>query len=358
MKNNKYNLLFKTGDAEIRALEKSDIRSKNLFPIIEITRGRKSKTDQIGLISKRIKKIEAIFENRDICIDLTTDKELSNPEIDNMYSYSNGYEEWIYFLTKLKQQQTFSSISPTILVDTSDPDLENNLLSQVKSLYKEFDNIVYRNNLSDDGYIDDINTISQYINSNDKHKFTFILDCEYVPVGAINNTIEVLNARINKIRDIIPGTKFIVVSTSFPRYVSDIGNDDYDIFPVDEIRIHDGLNDSNIEYGDYGSINPVRNDTITMARGWIPRIDIPTPDGIYYYRLRKKGYGDDYSATYSAVAKKVISDNKFPSDYNDNWGIKQVIMCSNGDSPGASPGFWISVRMSVFIDMQLKRLHN
>ncbi len=94
-----------------------------------------------------------------------------------------------------------------------------------------------------------------------------------------------------------------------------------------------------------------------MARGWIPRIDIPTLTGIYYYRLRKKGYGDDYSATYSAVAKKVISDNKFPSDYNDNWGIKQVIMCSNGDSPGASPGFWISVRMSVFIDMQLKRLH-
>ena len=30
----------------------------------------------------------------------------------------------------------------------------------------------------------------------------------------------------------------------------------------------------NVIYGDYASINPTRNDTITMARGWIPRIDV------------------------------------------------------------------------------------
>ena len=43
---NKYSLLLKTGDAEIRAAKHFTTLS-NLLPIIELTRGRKSKNDKI-----------------------------------------------------------------------------------------------------------------------------------------------------------------------------------------------------------------------------------------------------------------------------------------------------------------------
>ncbi len=352
---NKYNLLLKTGDAEIRALEKSQFDTSKIFPIIELTRGRKSKYDQVGLISKRIERLSKIFSNQSICIDLTTSEELSNSQIEELYTSVDGYSNWINFLTNLNDKEYFKEIVPTILVDTEDETLEENLLKQVKSLTKTFSKIAYRNNILDDGYYDDIEVFAEYINKKKKNDFIFILDCEYVPSGATRNIAELAKARIKKVKSLIPNTKVIIVSTSFPRYVSDIGNDNYDIFPILEINIFNDIKEaySDVLYGDYGSINPIRNDTVIMARGWIPRIDVPTLEGIYYYRVRNTL--KDYAATYSLVAEKVYRDSKFPI-YQGNWGIKQIISAKAGKSPGSAPSFWISVRMSIFIAMQLKRL--
>jgi hypothetical protein len=352
---NKYNLLFKTGDAEIRALEKSNINFEKIFPIIELTRGRKSKSDKIGIVSKRIEQLYKIFNDQRICIDLTTEESLSNSQIDDLYNYENGYLNWILFIKDLKLNY-FNKVIPTILVNTDDKNSDKNLLTQVQELSGLCDTIAYRNNITDDGYFEDLQLISKFINNKENLKFILIFDCEYVPSGAVLNTIEVLQARIQKVRRLIPRVKTIVVSTSFPRYVSDIGNDDSDIFPLNELTIYNGLKDRNIDvlYGDYGSINPIRNDTVMMTRGWIPRIDVPTLNGIYYHRLRNKL--NDYSSTYILVAQKVFNDSRFPRGYNSNWGIKQIISSKNGNAPGSAPSFWISVRMSIFIEMQLKRM--
>lgn len=357
MKNKKYNLLFKTGDAELRALEKNTFDISSIFPIIELTRGRKSKKDSVGLISGRINRISQIFQNQTICIDLTTDDDLSNIQIKNLYDYSNGYSNWIEFIKELHNQKLFKEIIPTILVDTTDENIDFNLLEQVKGLTSTFNHILYRNNINDNGCYDDIEIIKSHINNSKDVQFTFVLDCEYIPVGAHRNVIDVLNARIEKIKQLIDKTRFIIIASSFPRYVSDIGNDYTDIFSLVEIDVHNGLDSQyDVQYGDYGSINPTRNDTVSMARGWIPRIDVPTLDGIFYYRFRKKDYGNDYARTYSAVAREVIADSRFPKDYSQNWGVNQIQICSDGDSPGSSPSFWISVRMSIFIEMQIRRL--
>lgn len=356
---NKYNLLFKTGDAEIRALEKSNFDTDKIFPIIELTRGRKSKYDKTGLISKRIKKIANIFPDETICLDLTADDNLSNREIDNLYSSDDGYHEWFNYIKKLKDDEIFEDIVPTLLVDTSDDNLISNLNTQVKNLSNICKSIAYRNIITDEGYYDDLTSIAQYVNQKNDLKFYFILDCEYVPSGATNNIVELAVARINKVKRLISKASIIIVSTSFPRYVSDIGNDDTDIFPLNEIKLFDGVKNKlkmhikDLHYGDYGSINPIRNDNIVMTRGWVPRIDVPTLSGIYYHRIRKKD--NDYSTTYTYVAQKVVKDNRFPREYKDNWGKRQIRSCSNGSSPGSSPSFWISVRMSLFIAMQLKR---
>ncbi len=356
MKSKKYNLIFKTGDAELRALNNNSFDTSAIFPIIELTRGRKSKYDKVGSISKRIDKISSIFSNQEICLDLTTSEDLSNEEISDLYNCNNGYSTWINFLVDLKEENLFSNLIPTILVDTSDENLDENLLKQVEGLSKSFKHLLYRHNINDTGYFDDLNVIKDYLNKNDL-EFTFLFDCEYIPVGAFRDTIAVLDARIEKIKQIIPKANFIVASTSFPRYVSDIGNDEMDIFPLIELLVYEGIADKdNVEYGDYGSINPTRNDSVSMSRGWIPRIDVPTLDGIYYYRLRRNKFGNDYAKTYSAVARKVIDDNKFPNDYNKNWGVKQINICAKEGAPGSAPSFWISVRMSIFIEMQIRRL--
>ena len=348
--------MFKTGDAEIRALEKSDFDTSKIFPIVELTRGRKSKSDQIGLLSKRIQRLSEIFENQEICLDLTTHDDLSNSQIEELYSFNDGYANWISFIKDIKASYNFSEITPTILVDTGDEHLDENLIRQVKNLSSFCKRVAYRNNITDGGYYDDISAISELINSNEKLEFIFIVDCEYVPSGATYNTVEIADVRIKKVKELIPKSKFIIVSTSFPRYVSDIGNDKADIFPLNELRIFDDVQGihNDVLYGDYGSINPIRNDTVVMARGWIPRIDVPTLSGIYYHRIRNKI--KDYASTYTLVAKSVCADEKFPKNYNDNWGIKQILSSKNGNAPGSAPSYWISVRMSIFIELQLRRL--
>ncbi|MFA9389319.1 MAG: beta family protein [Prolixibacteraceae bacterium] len=350
---NKYVLLFKTGDAEFRALKNTDFDRSKVQPIIELTRGRKSKLDKVGLISKRIKSLEKIFANQSICLDLTAHESLSNSEIDELYKFEKGYKNWVSFLIEIKEHSAFKEIIPTILVDTTDEDIEKNLLKQVRSLGDNFNKIVYRNSIADDGCYEDIDAIKDYINENIKLKFIFAIDCEYVPSGAYLNTIEIANARFEKIKNKIPKAEFIIVSTSFPRYVSDIGDDEHDSFPLNEIDIFNGIKrfHNNVIYGDYASINPIRNDDIVMARGWIPRIDIPTAKEIYYYRERRNG--NDYPFTYTKVAKKVFRDEKFPQNLNKNWGIRQVLSCKDGSAPGSSPSFWISVRMSIHIDQRL-----
>lgn len=352
----RYNLLFKTGDAELRALERTKFETSRVFPIVELTRGRKSKYDKIGLISKRIKKLSKIFGKHSVCLDLTTSADLENEEIKDLYDFTNGYSKWVNYLSDLKNQNIFKEVIPTILVNTEDKELDENLLKQVENL-NSFNHILYRNNLTDDGYYDDLITIKELVNNNKKQQFTFVLDCEYVPVGAYLNVVSVLEARIKKVKNLIPKVNIIVVATSFPRYVSDIGNDETDIFPLDEITIYNKLQDKEcVYYGDYGSINPERNDTVTMARGWIPRIDVPTLNGIYYYRKRRALYNNDYALTYTAVARDVVADPRFPDDDNSNWGIQQIKASSEGDAPGSAPSFWISVRMSIFMSMQLRKL--
>jgi hypothetical protein len=94
-----------------------------------------------------------------------------------------------------------------------------------------------------------------------------------------------------------------------------------------------------------------------MARGWIPRIDTPLPEEIYYYRQRRPKGTSEYSATYNEVARKVINDPRFPISLTDNWGIQQITNCAEGDSPASNPSFWISVRMNIHLEQQVRRLN-
>ena len=110
--------------------------------------------------------------------------------------------------------------------------------------------------------------------------------------------------------------------------------------------------DKNIIYGDYGSINPIRNDNIVMARGWIPRIDVALSNSYFYHKKRREG--NSYAETYKTVAKKVVNDPYFPRKLKC-WGTDQIII-SQRTPVSLIPSFWISVRMNIHIEQQLRRI--
>lgn len=353
----RYCLLFKTGDAELKALENLWAGKDYIFPIVELTRGRKSSKDKIGEIRKRIDKLKYIFNGKDLCLDITTATDLMNEEIQAMYKPKDGYNSWVKFLLDLDKQNIFKSIIPTIIIDTDDKDLKDNLRHEVEKLCNNFSHIAYRNDIADDGCYEDIEMIRDIIVTS-KVEFYFIIDCEYITPGSWDTYADKVSIRIEKIRALLNGARFIIVSTSFPKYVTDVSSDDSDTFRLNEIdlfnRVLQSINPEGIHYGDYGSINPIRNDLVIMSRGWVPRIDVPLRGEIFFHKM-KRGKRE-YSETYIELARDyVIVDPRLPKKLN-NWGISQINICANGDSPGSRPSFWISVRMNIHIEQQLRRL--
>lgn len=381
MKNKIYGLLLKTGDAEMRALGQLKKESREDFlPIVEITRGRKLKGVNQWPIQGRLNRLYEIFGGGSICIDLTSSERLSSDEIIELYDPNEGYVKWREFTEKVLQEGAFSNIIPCILANFNDENFSENYSLQIKEFVGKYPKIAYRSSLKDDGCYDDFGIIEPFLTK--KEQLICIIDCEYVTSGGWRSFSDKVIARIKNTVSIL-GEKvsFVICSTSFPNNVSEIGKDISDSFQLNEIDLFNNVKaniDWNIPimYGDYGSINPIRNDDVTMARGWIPRIDVPLSNLIYYYRERRKNKDEyiprftfagkpndkapkeDYSVVYTRVAKAVVEDKRFPNSLISNWGVNQIMACADGASPGSNPSFWISVRMNIHIQQQINRLKN
>jgi len=357
----KYSVIIKTGEAEIRAIENSEKSVLNqLFPLIEITRGRKVKNDIDPYpFDKRLDKLKESFAGQTVAFDLTSDDVLSSPKIDELYNYANGYQNWVDFLLQIKTENIIKEVVPTILLNTEDNDFNDNLLLQVQNLKRNFTSILYRNSILDENCYDDFELLKNELQGT---KLYIMIDCEYTPQASQNNFAEKAIARINNIKSILTNidVKFIVTATSFPNNVTDLSDAEHDTFNISEIQIHNTVCNEipNVIYGDYASINPKRNDTVTMARGWIPRIDVALQKSIYYYRKRRPQGISAYAATYTQVAQSAMNDNDFPKDLGNNWGIQQINTCARGGAPSSTPRFWIAVRMNIHIAQQVKRLYS
>lgn len=349
---NKYALLLKTGESELRAIQHFPHKS-GLLPIVELTRGRTSKNDKIGFISKKIDKICDYFNGLDVILDLTSEPALSNSEIDLLYQPINGYENWTKFLSSLKEKNQLENIYPTLILSVDDPYFNKNLGLQVKKISSMFKGFAYRCNIEDEGYIEDLNIIQRNVEK--VSHFFFIIDCSFIRLSEVKNCMEKAKKIIAEISPLFSNMQIIMISTSFP---DKIGDEDHAFLKLLELDLYNDVSRAfpylDLIYGDYGSINPIRNDNIIMANGWRPRIDTPLQNEIFYYRRRKNL---TYSRTYSSVAKDSICDEKFPYEAKDNWGITQILNAADGASPGSSPSFWISVRMNVHIEQQLRRLN-
>lgn len=356
-----YVLVVRTGEAEIRALENLDSSVfNNVLPLIELTRGRKKTVnDAISYpFQTRFSKIKDKLNGCKVAMDVTSDEKLSCSDTDVFFNYENGYEEWVNFLVRLKNEKVFSQIIPSLIMNFEDENYENNYKKEIESLCKEFGTFLYRCSIEDDGCYDDLSIIKKTLNGN---SFYLMIDCGYVAQAMHQNIGEKCVARIANIRKMFSSKNCVIIvcGTSFPNNITELGNESNDTFRNSEVNVYEMSceEDNSIVYGDYGSVNPIRNDNVVMARGWIPRIDVPLPLEVFYYRQRRPSHISKYSTTYVEIAKKVIGDYRFPFALK-TWGISMIRQCANGVPPSSSPSFWISVRMNIHVMQQLKRLND
>lgn len=354
----KYVLVVRAGEAEITAVENLESAVfDEILPLLELTRGRKRTIDDVVSypFDTRFARLKCKLRGKEVAIDVTSDEALSCSETERFYDYQNGYENWVNFLLELKNEEVFQSIVPSLMINFEDENFEENFKKEIHSLLQEFGIILYRCTLEDEDCYADLSFIQKELG--DK-KMYILIDCEYIPQAMQHNVADKCNARINNIRQLLScNYDIIVCGTSFPNNIKNIGNDDTDVFRTSEVDVFESCYKEydKVVYGDYGSVNPKRNDDVVMARGWVPRIDVPLEYEVFYYRQRRPAKETKYSSTYQEVAKKVMRDRRFPHTLKC-WGTSMISLCAYNTVPSSSPRFWISVRMNIHVMQQLKRL--
>ena len=356
----KYVPIIKTGESELRALRELDFDVKNIMlPMFELTRGRKNPKLDEGSIESSLKFLEQNFKEVPFILDLTLDEKLTNTEIKLLFSNNNNYANWVNFC--LEHKEKFKCIIPVVqmIEETNYAEYIFKLKNQVKVLCEHFKYIVFRVNnesVAKNVILDINNIIKSDVVHNIQEKIIFVFDFKY-----INNTtqgVDITQKLIGVLNKI--GVKNIVISsTSFPENVSDyMGMNDFVKFKMKEIEFFrncvQGISNMNITYSDYATVNPVRNDNVVFAKGWIPRIDVPALDYFIYCRRQRRKKEGTYADSYITVAEKVAKSDYFKelsNEYKNCWGIEEIIKASEGIVGGSSPRFWISVRVNIYLNI-------
>lgn len=364
----KYVPIVKTGEAEIKAMSNIDDNVKNfILPVFELTRGRKSQKEDEGKIAKRIQFLKDNYKDFPFILDLTGIDDLSNSEIEQLHSSENSYSNWVNFCRT--QKNNFGIFYPVVQIEEEEQYglYIEKLNQQVIELCNDFEYIVFRSQdiIEARDLITDIKTIldrDTSKNINLKDRIIYILDYKYINNSEHN--VETAKTFINILTAI--GIKNIVLSsTSFPANVSEhINGTDYISFKIKELDFYKNVlrevNNKNINliYSDYASINPIRNDNV-FARGWIPRIDVPSIDKQIHCLRKKRAENTTYADTYVIVAREVAQKKYFKDLITQNiisWGLNTIVNAANGNVEGSAPRFWISVRMNIYLTLLEKKL--
>lgn len=373
-----YHLLLKTGQAELRAWKNlSDARKSEVSVHVELTRGRKRRNKDKSApaeydIEKILKCIVDDFQSCAECtVDITRETSLASADTEALSSPVNGYQHWVDKLKELKGENP--NIKPTLLINPTGQETyeeyESAIFAQFDELTDHFDLITYRAAvIHDASFLEDIemlaDKIKEYIESG--NRFRVLLDFEYVQPSTSTLHASYAVPIVRSLNEMIPGVEIVSVGTSFPKIITEIGDEDSDTFALEEVRLNAELNrlqNIPIGYGDYGSINPIRSDVSPPVGPYLrPHVDFTTSDGrVLYYRIKPdvdpetKTLRSPRIRLYKQAASLIVNDSRF-SPIPDSWGYDKIIEASRGLPEGSSPDFWISVRMEIHICQQLDRL--
>lgn len=349
--------LIKTRDSELRAFGNLSLKSQEaILPIYELTKSRKTNKTPDGDIYRRMKQIEEIQGGRPFILDLCTDEKYINPQIEQLLSENDGFNEWYVFLFELHSDL---AIIPMIHLYEDDEGVSPSVEEFVRRASGRTEHLAVRIPY-------DLDEIEYYLSpiirglGNSPCKLYVVLDAEYIRDSAEGNMDRLVNTFVDSAQSVSDylGAKLedvVMMCSSFPSSVTVEAEKngaskaiaDYEgEFPVYEELLYQAIRKQfPIKYGDYASIN---NQQIEIRGGtFVPRIDVSLIDeeSFIYKRYRRD------QGSYTLCAQKMLDDGRY-SNIN-SWADSEIELAAAGEPTGISPSFWISVRMVYYIESRV-----
>lgn len=334
--------ILKSTDAELRGYgELQDEVKKRILPTIELTKSRRSKTNDNADVWKRIESLKDCIGHRRFILDLTTEESLQNVQIEEMLGNArNGYESWVNFVKRVADSDL--RVIPVVHYNASE---QRQVRLQIEALSGISDVLAFRADADDD-----IETYVQNIgHSFDTRKLILILDGGYFNPDGGTSKADSFPAALDAVSK-IPLKGVTCAASSFPSSVAAHGPE-RGSFPIAEIDLISSLQEKyeDLYYGDFGSVHPVRYEG--RWGGWVPRVDFPIGRRFFYHRCRRENGG------YARAAHYVVNDpNYSPVSEFEVWGDQEIAAAADGNPTRKSPAHWISVRINLFLTRQYLRL--
>jgi hypothetical protein len=332
--------ILRSRAAELRGLRElpRDARKK-LFPVVELTRSRRTPKNTGAVVSKSVELVCEILEDTPFVADLTSLESLQNSEFDRLLDDSNDFRTW----TDFARANLPDHCVP--VVHLLEPFELQPFLAQVGRLREKFQRVAVRIPTS---YRDFEVFTAALKGLADFQDVVLILDAGFITRATINGAAARLVEMLNLVGNL--GLRHLsVASSSFPNsVVSAGGGDDTGEFRLLEVDLGTWCKGQfpSLSYGDYGAIHPM--DFKGTVTNWVPRVDVMLDDSFYYYRYRRSDGG------YIRAAKDARMDGRYVS--LPCWAHDNIEAAAAGNPPGRSPSFWIANRVNFHLARQISRL--
>lgn len=335
--------ILRSREAEMKGFAELSADVKDaLLPIFEFTKSRRSKKNPNGAVSLCVDAVERALDSRPYIADVTTMDSLGSTEIDKLLNPERWFRNWRTFVATSLGETCIPTVHLTEPLDR-------------RSISLQLDAFLRRNS-----------RVAVRIPAGYEHlaELTNILTGELG--GSLDAVILICDAGFVRPTQLDDVTKRccetlheadryrnrIVAGSSFPSSVvlPGYGQDAYGKFDLLEVKLSDSIRKvaafKGVVHGDYGLIHP--EDFEGVVTNWVPRVDVPLNDQLFYHRYRRSDGG------YQKAAEMAFGDPDYVA--LECWGHENIKSAARGNVQGRSPAHWIAVRVNFHISRQVARL--
>lgn len=336
---------LKTSDSELRALRHLSTEVRNrILPAFEITRSRITTKNPEGSVFRRAEQLIEACGMSKFILDITTETDLMNQEMEGFFDEAAGYAAWRDFLAT----SFGNEIVPC--AQYVDGGGEQEFKRQIDKLVTHYGTVALRTSVSDR---DDTRRLYEWaLEVTPSQNIILIGSLYFLEQG--HTSIYLDRCRLF-LRDVVgnrPPKLLAFPGSSFPKAVGsgEYGEDGEGQFAAIELPLYKDLEKSfgnlPLIYSDYAAVHPIRYPT--RGGSWVPRIDVVYDGHFAFSRLRNPDGG------YAAAARAI--NGLYGKSLPECWGSEQIKLAAHGTVPGRSPSYWISARINMWITQRAYEL--
>lgn len=336
---------LKTSDSELRALKYLSPETRELIlPAFELTRSRITTKNPEGSVFRRAEQLVETYGSPRFIVDLTTETDLMNEEMEGFFDEAGGYAKWRSFLSSALPAQ----IIPCLLY--VDGGSEGEFKRQVVELAGTYGTVALRTSATE--RVDAARLYEWALDVIAARHVIVIGSLYFLEQGLAAVYLDRCSLFFRDVIGNQPPELLAFPGSSFPKAVGagEYGDDEKGDFEAVEIPLFRELKrmlaTAPLIYSDYSSVHPIRYPT--RGGGWVPRVDIFQGGKFAYSRLRQPSGG------YAAAARNIV--RLYGASLPNCWGSDQIRSAANGAVLGRSPSFWISARINMWITQRTSEL--